>query len=362
MELNFISIISIIAIFQSVLLSFFFFINKKGSRLSNKIFGSLLGAYALYITINFLKKSTAGNYFLNVQYPILYLAGEVILIVGPLLYFYIRATRDPSFQFKKQHLFHLVPFLLSDIIIGLNIYNTYPNFQWLPICLFYRPLLPILQLLVYIIACKFSLGLSIHSFFSKIEDIQLSRLRFLLLAFFVLWINLVIIYVIRHIVQAREYDLYSSIFYFINMFIFINCVAFIAWKEPDTFLFIKKYKKSELKESDKEFYRTSLLEAMEKEKLYLDPSLTLPSLAKRLSIPVTHLSQIINESFNLNFYDFINRYRIDECCRQLKNHPKKNTTILEIAYSVGFNSKSTFNEAFKKYTGITPTEFIQRSS
>ena len=129
MTLNFISIISVIAIFQSILLSFFFFHNKKGSRLSNKIFGSLLCAYALYITINFLKKSTAGTYFLNVQYPILYLVGEVILIVGPLLYLYIRTTRDPGFQLKKQHLFHLIPFILSDIIISLNIYITYPKFS-----------------------------------------------------------------------------------------------------------------------------------------------------------------------------------------------------------------------------------------
>ena len=218
---------------------------------------------------------------------------------------------------------------------------------------------------MYIIASYFYLGLSIHSLFSKIEDLQLSRLRFLLLAFLILWINLVIIYVVRYIIHAGNYDLYSSIFYFVNMFIFINCIAFIVWKEPGRLPFpSKKYQKSELKESYKEDYRNRLLEAMEREKLYLDPLLTLPSLAKKLSIPVlTYLSQVINESFNLNFYDFINRYRIDECCRQLLSTIAGiNATILEIAYSVGFNSKSTFNEAFKKFTGITPTEFIQKAT
>ena len=146
------------------------------------------------------------------------------------------------------------------------------------------------------------------------------------------------------------------------MFIFINCIAFIAWKEPGKFFPNRKYQKSELKESFKENYCNRLTQAMEKEKLYLDPTLTLPSLAKRLSIPANHLSQIINESFNLNFHDFINQYRINECQKLFKDQTQNKRTVLEIAYSVGFNSKSTFNEAFKKRTGITPTEFIEKLS
>ena len=69
-----------------------------------------------------------------------------------------------------------------------------------------------------------------------------------------------------------------------------------------------------------------------------------------------HLSYIINDKFNLNFYDFINKYRIEES-KQYLNKSSNIKTVLEIAYKVGFNSKTTFNSAFKKYTDMTPSEF-----
>ncbi len=96
---------------------------------------------------------------------------------------------------------------------------------------------------------------------------------------------------------------------------------------------------------------------MENDKPYLNPSLSLTGLANDLSIPHRELSQIINEEFGQHFYDFLNRYRVDESKRILKDPVNSKNTILEICYSVGFNSKSAFNTAFKKHTGITPTEF-----
>lgn len=96
---------------------------------------------------------------------------------------------------------------------------------------------------------------------------------------------------------------------------------------------------------------------MQTKKPHLQSSITLPEMARRLSIPRHHLSQVINESFNLNFNDLINKYRIDEALVMLQDGDHQNGTILEIAYEVGFNSKSTFNTAFKKHTGITPKEY-----
>jgi AraC-like DNA-binding protein len=101
---------------------------------------------------------------------------------------------------------------------------------------------------------------------------------------------------------------------------------------------------------------------MEKEKPYLDPACTLPVLAKRLGIPVPYLSQIVNETFHLNFPDFINRYRIEESKQHLANLSNNKTTILEIAYTVGFYSKSTFNSAFKRHTGVAPKEYIKQQA
>ena len=70
-----------------------------------------------------------------------------------------------------------------------------------------------------------------------------------------------------------------------------------------------------------------------------------------------HISQVFNDCFNKNFYDFINLYRIEESKKLLRNPKNNEKTILEILYEAGFNSKSTFNALFKKHTGVTPTEY-----
>jgi YesN/AraC family two-component response regulator len=95
------------------------------------------------------------------------------------------------------------------------------------------------------------------------------------------------------------------------------------------------------------------------EKLYMDPDITLDSLAETLEIMPRDLSMIINRHFGANFYTFINSYRIEEAKKMLKDSAKKDTTITEIYLEVGFNSKSVFYTFFKKLEGMTPTKFRQ---
>ena len=116
-----------------------------------------------------------------------------------------------------------------------------------------------------------------------------------------------------------------------------------------------KYKNSRLTDSEKKKYIEDLDYLLSSKKPYLNSSLTLNDLAKLINIPSRTLSQIINESKKMNFYDYINSYRINEAKDILSSSPGK--TILEILYEVGFNSKSAFNTAFKKYTGLTPSKF-----
>ncbi|UBM59642.1 helix-turn-helix domain-containing protein [Marinilongibacter aquaticus] len=99
---------------------------------------------------------------------------------------------------------------------------------------------------------------------------------------------------------------------------------------------------------------------MEEEKPFLNPNLTINDLALQLNIQSHIISKVINEGFQKNFFDFINTYRIEEFKKQIKNPKYKHYTILGIAYEVGFNSKSSFNRAFKKHTQITPTEYFQK--
>ena len=125
-------------------------------------------------------------------------------------------------------------------------------------------------------------------------------------------------------------------------------------KEPQA---AKKYEKSTLTPDRAEKYLQRLRHAMEPEKLYTDGDLTLQKLATKLPIPVQHLSQVVNEHLQQNILDFINAHRVEEAKRRLLDPEKKHLSILAIAEDVGFNSKSSFNAVFKKYTNLTPSEF-----
>ena len=93
---------------------------------------------------------------------------------------------------------------------------------------------------------------------------------------------------------------------------------------------------------------------------YLDPSLSIYELAKQINIPVKDLSLLINHDLNQHFFDFVNGYRIKKAMQILRDPGRKEFTVLEILYEVGFNSKSSFNTAFKRYTHLTPTEYRKK--
>ena len=96
---------------------------------------------------------------------------------------------------------------------------------------------------------------------------------------------------------------------------------------------------------------------MEAEKPYLDASLSIYQLARQVNLPVRDLSQLINHTLNQHFFDFVNEYRIKKAMEILRDPQQERLTVLEVLYEVGFNSKSSFNTVFKKYTGKTPTQY-----
>jgi AraC-like DNA-binding protein len=118
-----------------------------------------------------------------------------------------------------------------------------------------------------------------------------------------------------------------------------------------------KYQKSGLSNEKAEEYFKELINYMEREKVYINPDLTLPNLAEEINISRNHLSYIINKYAGLNFFDFINTYRIEEAKKIILNTQDNNMNILDIAFDSGFKSKSTFNKIFKKYTNKTPSDF-----
>ncbi len=120
----------------------------------------------------------------------------------------------------------------------------------------------------------------------------------------------------------------------------------------------KRYEKSMLSGLDISGIAKRLAGLMREEKLYRDSDISLSSVAARMALSPHQLSQLLNERMNTGFWDFINRYRVDEAREILSRNP--DASVISVCYSVGFNTKSSFNAAFKKMTGATPSEFKNR--
>lgn len=124
----------------------------------------------------------------------------------------------------------------------------------------------------------------------------------------------------------------------------------------------EKYKTSTLDQFQKDIIHERIKQVMDQQKLFLQSDLTIEKLAIEIKTNKSYISQVINETENQNFSSFLNDYRIREARRLLLDSEYHNLTIESIARMVGFNSKSAFNNAFKKFTGLTPSFFIKNTS
>jgi AraC-like DNA-binding protein len=158
-------------------------------------------------------------------------------------------------------------------------------------------------------------------------------------------------------------DLATSFFIFIFSFFAIRQPELHAGIGNDDLAFPdesraeKRYEKSGLKDETAAYYHMMILDFMAAEKPYTDPDLTINRLSERLGIPRHHLTQVLNEKINRNFFMFVNEYRIREIKERISTDAANEHSILRIAYEAGFNSKSTFNAMFKKSTGMTPSQY-----
>lgn len=122
----------------------------------------------------------------------------------------------------------------------------------------------------------------------------------------------------------------------------------------------RKYEKSGLKDDDAAGYLDALENYMREEKPYLNGDLSIVEVSERLGIPRHHITQVINGRLNKNFYSYVNDYRIRYATEKMTREDFQEHSIIRIAYDSGFNSKSAFNTIFKKYTGLTPSEYRKR--
>ena len=121
----------------------------------------------------------------------------------------------------------------------------------------------------------------------------------------------------------------------------------------------ERYHHSNLSASEACNINERLIQFMREKRPFLDNQLCLRNLAESLDVNTNYLSQVINEKHGKNFFEFINEYRVNALKKKLRNPDNRQFTILALAFDCGFNSKTTFNTAFKRITGLTPSQYLK---
>lgn len=291
------------------------------------------------------------------------------LLYGPIIYIYSQGVIFKDFELSKVHLLHLLPYLtLTSFLLfaGSPAPGTSDEFvsNDLPWQFYLGSALIYLHFYTYIAMTYRSLWRYrqvIKNKYSQIEKINLDWLSFALNTF-VLITFISFIHNFIALLENKTVFLITLILLLIFIFYFVNKVILDALRQPEIFSGISqketsKYQGSTLTAAQIEEYKDRLLDLFRTEKPFLDPEVSLKDLSERLSVSSKNLSQVINQSFDKSFFDFVNSYRIKEAQHIFKEAQDDKMTVLEVMFDVGFNSKSSFNTAFKKETGKTPTEF-----
>jgi len=206
--------------------------------------------------------------------------------------------------------------------------------------------------------------------YSNLARINLKWLTNITVLQLLLWATSVLA-VVRQIVSPPppgSSDIILEIFY-LGMTAVILFAGYYVYRYPEAFQRhvplettpqpVEEEKSAMQENLDKAQYK-HLLAVMSNQKSYTEPDLTLKGLAGQTKIPAYLLSRLINQYSGNNFFNFINRYRVEEVKKQLSDGGNQDLGLLDIAMDCGFSSKTTFNTIFKKATGMTPSQYRAR--
>lgn len=306
------------------------------------------------------------------------LTDSSVYLHGPILWFYTLALTDEDFHFRRRHAWHLLPFLLA------TAYLFYPLLHGEMVSEAGRMMVLVTKmavLLVYGMAVLWRLNRHekhIADFFSYTEKIQLNWLRLLVGSMLVIWV----IGVVSQSLNAYgvvDIPQYGGYFTNLAVCLFVLVIGYFGIRQATIFVPAHVIELTiqgpvadagkttasdeqgagggEKKDGPAGKRYQQLCRFMETEQPYLDGDLTLFSLATRLQLPPHQLSKLINQQGGVNFFDFVNRYRVEEVKRRLAQDAQARHTLLAIALDCGFNSKASFNRVFKKMTGHTPRDY-----
>ncbi|GIJ93295.1 transcriptional regulator [Capnocytophaga stomatis] len=308
------------------------------------------------------------------------------LLHGPFLYLYVVFSLRSDQKFRRKDMLHFLPFVIDYLgmfpfIFGytaqqkllMDSQDINSEYQWFFIIslvsfvisgitypvLSYRKITKYQQL--------------INDNFAYEEGISLRWLKVFIMGLGIIFLVGTIIILMREVFQI-DFGFNSDLIIFVLIVLLVFLIGFSGIRYQGIFTekaikehsiveakTVSEYRKSGLKSDEVTQLHQEMLSLMEEKKPYLEPKLTLNQLAEQLAISSNNLSQVINQCEGKNFYDFVNSYRVDEFIKRATNDKNKGLNLLGIALDSGFNSKSSFNQVFKKHTGDTPSNYLKNN-
>jgi len=326
-----------------------------------------------------------------------YIPFQHLFFIGPIIFFYTQSLLNPSFKFSKKEALHLLPgFIYLVYIVSIWVYDKFifggyffyesgldKDFEnW------YQKL-GLISMIIY-----FILSIRYYNVYKKLmfqvvsyaDSILFKWIKTYLIAFLVMLLLPITFDILGFFYpEVKSYQgswwfflFFSIVMYYIAVTGYSNSInSTIPFKmsffDKNPILLLDSNNENETEtviDIDHEIFTENVSPEIQKwkvkietliqeEKLYQNPELTLNDLAKKLETNASIISKTINQGFQMNFNDCINNYRIEAVKTMFANNEHEKSTLLGIAFDCGFNSKATFNRAFKKNTGITPKAFIE---
>ncbi len=363
----------------------FILISKKEKSLADKILTIWMFVLGAHLLLHFFESQELDQRYhfllgINTPFPLLH---------GPLLFLYTKALTSAKGQMDRLDYLHFLPALLVVLIMLPFFFSPgIEKLQYTQELEEQRSVFTTILLYSYMVSGITYITLSLLMLrkhrknlaenFSYTDQINLNWLRNLIIGMIAIWSIVTIGHALDNLAGANIRKEVDQLI-FITLSLFILIIGYFGIKQTWIFSgqiplearekqvgkpknqetnFIQ-YQKSGLKREQADELQIRLEKLMKEEKPYLNHKLNLKTLAENLDIHPNYLSQVINERFQKNFYDFINTARIEEFKTLIQQPKSQNLTLLALAMECGFSSKSSFNKFFKKSTGKTPSEFIK---
>ncbi len=365
MHLNLLEALILFAGILGIGLTSILYFADRYHNLANNFLSIFLLSYSLLIIRNILE---AQDLLINLA-AISMLSNALIPLLGPAIFLYARTlSHNKTYTLQSLYL-HFLPALMYFVILSIALMfdvksdGDIKQYPWLLIVAIIIQLAVAIQLISYIIAAIRTIG-HYHKWIqgqcSTVDTLKLNWLGYLLtsmLLLFIIWTS--IFGADIKILGIKPSETLLE-FFWLAMSILVYWIGVYSLLHPEilTFSIIEdKDIKQIMPETELSAHCRNLEEHMKTNKPYVDPTLSLNTLAEQLNLNAKLLSHVINTGTGHSFYEYVNRHRIESIKNILRQPDNKTLKLEGIAYDSGIKSSSTFNRLFKKYVNMTPREY-----